>query len=139
MTEPTMEDFQRHLEKHPDFLNKIQRETDLENFLNTYQVNRKTRLCCPVCTEGWDRGTLYQSTEIPTSFTCKKCKRTFTLGLPPDNQSCLDSLDEAHKQNQEQKKAKKEAEKERVDKLVQDWKAKDIIPGQDILQELEDD
>ena len=95
------EKFLKQLEKHPKTIDNIERKEQLEEFKSTYQIEKRTRLCCPVCTHGWDRGILYQSISNPRLFVCLKCKLTFLIELPGGNEAFLSKLDEEHKKKKE--------------------------------------
>ena len=73
------EKFQKALEKHPQLLEAQARREELRDFKKQYGVDKRTKLCCPVCTLGWNRGKLYQSVVNPEVFVCKNCKLVLVI------------------------------------------------------------
>jgi superfamily II helicase len=111
--EKAFQKFEKLLEKKPKLLESMARKEELEEFKETYSVERRTKLCCPVCTMGWNRGKLYQSTKDPEVFTCKNCLITLRISpARPDTTSASWTIEELLDRLDAEAKARREAEKE---------------------------
>jgi len=89
----------------------IDRAEDKKEFTETYSVTENTPLCCPVCTHGFNKGTLWWNPAIPARFVCRGCKLTFSITLPGSSLVILISKIRG------QKKAERELEKEKKKKV----------------------
>jgi len=75
-----MEDFAKALSKDPTLLNRLEKQINLTDFKERYNVERATPLKCPVCAQFYQYpGSLWINKDDHTRFVCKKCKLEFTL------------------------------------------------------------
>ena len=80
MQEPDIQEFSEVLSSNPDLLAAIKKRAELEDFKAKYHIDRATPLRCPVCNQyGTSGGSLWQHSDNPHLFTCRKCHLTFSL------------------------------------------------------------
>lgn len=73
-------EFARAISKDPNLLTTLQKRIEKEEFFSTYNIDKATPLKCPHCSSYLNTGgSLYIHKEDPNTFTCRKCKLTFTL------------------------------------------------------------
>ena len=75
------EKFQQHLEKHPKALESMARKEQLDTFRETYQVSKRAKLNCPVCSRYMNTGKLYQSINVPNRYVCRDCKAELEIRI----------------------------------------------------------
>ena len=103
--------FLKALDKHPKMLESMERREVLEAFKKEFEVDKKVLMCCPVCTEGFNRGKLYQSTTDPEVFVCKDCLVVLKIvGISISIEDVLTGLKKMRKEEREAKKSQEETE-----------------------------
>lgn len=121
-TEEEMKAAEEYLKKHPKYFESQSRKEELEAFKAKYHVERRTKLHCPLCSEWANLGVLFQSTDEPDLFVCKKCLKSIRISSP-DFQSVndfLDGLDEESRLKREKKKAERTEEERQMDLRIQE-------------------
>jgi len=79
----TVEQFEKWAEKqeakgkHP--IDSLLRAKDLDDWKEDFGVDKKSEMCCPLCTAGFNRGKLYESTEVPNVYVCGNCSERMKI------------------------------------------------------------
>ena len=76
-----MEEFYKAMAEDPDLFTKLQRKSELSEFIEKYHLTGKSSsLRCPVCNQyGFTGGSLRGHSDDPDCYTCRKCHLTFRL------------------------------------------------------------
>lgn len=79
-TKKDYEDFFNAMLTDKNFVAKMQIRADLDEFKETYNVNRATPLKCPACSsKGFSGGSLWWNEEEPKGLVCRKCRLVWAI------------------------------------------------------------
>jgi len=75
-----LEAFRKSLSEDPQFLEKLQRKAEMDEFKSKYNVEKSSPLRCPSCSQyGYSGGALWFNKDNLEVCVCRKCKLEWKL------------------------------------------------------------